>query len=186
MAVIIEDETLQMYIEESKEHLEDIETDLLEIERQGENVDDDLINKVFRAAHSIKGGAGFLNLTTTKELSHKIENVLDMVRNGQMIPTSDIVNTILVAFDRLGELLDNVLDSNEMEISEHIIALTSLATSSLPAIRARASTTSRLKVSVDSSCSIASKSAWPGVFSFKSPVSICTPRIPNWPLSPSR
>nr|MBF0222298.1 chemotaxis protein CheW [Desulfobulbaceae bacterium] len=132
MAGIIEDETLQMYVQESKEHLEDIETDLLEVERQGENVDEDLINKVFRAAHSIKGGAGFLNLTNTKELAHKIENVLDMIRNRQMVPTSSIINTILVAFDRLGELLNNVLESNEMEITEHVVALTGLTTSSLP------------------------------------------------------
>jgi len=132
MAGIIEDETLQMYVQESKEHLEDIETDLLEVERQGENVEEDLINKVFRAAHSIKGGGGFLNLTNIKELAHKIENVLDMIRNGQMVPTSDIVNTVLVAFDYLGELLDNVLESNDMDISGHIVALIGLTTGSLP------------------------------------------------------
>ncbi|NQU63969.1 MAG: Hpt domain-containing protein, partial [SAR324 cluster bacterium] len=53
---ILDDETLQMYVEESKEHLETIESDLLEIEQSGETIDEDLVNKVFRAAHSIKGG----------------------------------------------------------------------------------------------------------------------------------
>ncbi|MCB2181029.1 MAG: chemotaxis protein CheW [Desulfobulbaceae bacterium] len=132
MSGVIEDEILQMYIQESKEHLEDIETDLLEIEQQGENVDEDLINKVFRAAHSIKGGAGFLDLTNIKELAHKIENILDLVRNGQMIPNQDIVNTVLEAFDYLGELLNNAVDSNAKDISEHIEKLTGLTVSSLP------------------------------------------------------
>ena len=66
MAAIVEDETLRMYIEESKEHLESIESDLLMIEQQGEEIDEALVNKVFRAAHSIKGGAGFLGLETIK------------------------------------------------------------------------------------------------------------------------
>jgi len=90
--MMMDDETLQMYVEEAGEHLEDIESDLLAIEQDGVDLDEELVNKVFRAAHSIKGGAGFLGLTAIKELSHKIENILDMVRNRQMVPTPDIVN----------------------------------------------------------------------------------------------
>jgi len=123
---VIDDETLQMYIEESKEHLETIEADLLEIEEGGEDIDEELVNKVFRAAHSIKGGAGFLGLETIKELAHKIENVLDLVRNLQLVPTPEVVNTALVAFDRLGELLDDAVDSNGEEIESHITALKKL------------------------------------------------------------
>jgi two-component system chemotaxis sensor kinase CheA len=55
---IQDDETLQMYLEESIEHLADIETDLLAIEEAGANIDEDLVNKVYRAAHSIKGEPG--------------------------------------------------------------------------------------------------------------------------------
>ena len=99
---IIDDETLQMYIEESKEHLESIESDLLEIEQGGEAIDEELVNKVFRAAHSIKGGGGFLGLDNIKELSHRMENILDMARNYQLVPTPGVVNTLLVSFDRLG------------------------------------------------------------------------------------
>jgi len=54
-----DDETLQMYVEESLEHLSDIENDLLGIEQAGANIDEELVNKVFRAAHSIKGGGRF-------------------------------------------------------------------------------------------------------------------------------
>ncbi|MCK5323157.1 MAG: Hpt domain-containing protein, partial [Desulfobulbaceae bacterium] len=118
MPGLIDDETLQMYIEESKEHLETIESDLLIIEQQGKEIDEDLVNKVFRAAHSIKGGGGFLGLDNIKELAHKIENILDMVRNYQVVPSPDVVSVVLEAFNYLGELLDNSVDSNDMDISE--------------------------------------------------------------------
>ncbi len=131
MAAVVEDETLLMYIEESKEHLDTIEGDLLAIEQQGENIDEALVNKVFRAAHSIKGGAGFLGLDTIKELSHKIENVLDMVRNYQMKPSPEMVNVVLVAFDFLGELISEAVQSNGKDISVHVAALQGLVTASL-------------------------------------------------------
>ncbi|MFO7817863.1 MAG: Hpt domain-containing protein, partial [Desulfovibrionales bacterium] len=129
---MIDDETLHMYVDEAREHLEDIEANLLEVEQAGDDFDSDQVNKVFRAAHSMKGGAGFLGLTNIKELAHKIENVLDMVRNYELSPTPDIVNIVLLAFDRLSELVDKVTESNEMEIDEHIQALTAVTSNNLP------------------------------------------------------
>jgi len=128
---ILEDEFLMMYIEESKEHLETIESDLLEIERNGEDINEELVNKVFRAAHSIKGGSGFLGGVHIQELSHMIENILDMIRNFQLVPSADLINVLLKAFDRLGELLDDVVNSDEMEIEVHVIALKEILTASL-------------------------------------------------------
>ncbi len=128
---MMDDESLQMYFEESKEHLEDIESNLLQMEQDGANVDTELVNKVFRAAHSMKGGAGFLGLDNIKELAHKIENVLDMVRNQELVPTSEVVNVVLSAFDKLNELVDNMSESNEMDISEHIVALQGLKSANL-------------------------------------------------------
>jgi two-component system chemotaxis sensor kinase CheA len=57
--MMMDDETLQMYVEEATEHLGDIENDLLAIEQAGADIDVELVNKVFRAAHSIKGGPDF-------------------------------------------------------------------------------------------------------------------------------
>ena len=124
--MIQDDETLQMYTEEANEHLETIESDLLVIEQGGESIDEELVNKVFRAAHSIKGGAGFLGLKVIKELAHKIENILDMIRNEEMVPTADVVNTVLLAFDRLGALINDASNSNDEDISENIEALSTL------------------------------------------------------------
>ncbi len=127
-----DDETLQMYIEESLEHLSDIESDLLTIEEGGENIDIDLVNNVFRAAHSIKGGAGFMGLTVIKELSHSLENVLDLIRNLELVPDSDKINVLLNGFDKLENLMNNIQTSNEEDVSEHITALENITKSSLP------------------------------------------------------
>jgi len=95
MTTILDDETLQIFLEEAKEHLETIESDLLTIEEQGKHFDEDVVNKVFRAAHSLKGGAGFLGLMTIKELAHKLENILQLIRNFELEPTSEIIGRVL-------------------------------------------------------------------------------------------
>lgn len=66
-----DDEIINEFIKETREHLETIETDLLTIESMGDAFDDELVNKVFRAAHSIKGGSGFFGLDKVKELAHR-------------------------------------------------------------------------------------------------------------------
>jgi two-component system chemotaxis sensor kinase CheA len=124
---IQDDETLQMYLEESIEHLADIETDLLAIEEAGANIDEDLVNKVYRAAHSIKGGAGFMGLTTIKDLTHEMENILGKVRSREMVPTPEIVNVLLSASDTLKALMNDVFTSNEVDISKHLDDLQAIA-----------------------------------------------------------
>jgi two-component system chemotaxis sensor kinase CheA len=130
--MMMDDETLQMYVEEAAEHLGDIENDLLAIEQAGADIDVELVNKVFRAAHSIKGGAGFLGLTRIKDLGHKIENVLDMVRNRELVPDPEVVNIVLLAFDKLRDMITNVAQSNDAYIDDHIAALTAATAANLP------------------------------------------------------
>ena len=103
--LILDDELIQDYLAESREHLANIENDLLAMEQCGEAIDEALVNRVFRAAHSIKGGAGFFNLGRIRDLAHKTENVLDMIRSRQMVPNPEIVSVLLLAFDKLRELL---------------------------------------------------------------------------------
>jgi two-component system, chemotaxis family, sensor kinase CheA len=127
-----DDETLQMYIEESLDHLGDIESDLLTIEEGGANIDLDLVNNVFRAAHSVKGGAGFMGLTTIKDLSHHLENVLGLIRTNELIPDSNRISVLLKGFDKLETLLKNIETSNDVDVSDHITALENITKSSLP------------------------------------------------------
>jgi len=129
---LLDDDTLQMYVQESLDHLGAIEQDLLTIEAAGAAIDAERVNKVFRAAHSIKGGAGFLGLHTVNELAHKLENVLGLVRGGEMVPTPELVNVLLRGFDKLRELMEAVDTSNDADIAEHTVALEGLTTALLP------------------------------------------------------
>ncbi|MBS1825943.1 MAG: chemotaxis protein CheW [Acidobacteria bacterium] len=128
----LDDELLQDYLAECREHLATIEADLLTIEQNGEQIDEQLVNRVFRAAHSIKGGAGFFDLGIIHQLAHRIENVLDLIRSRQMMPTPEIVNTLFRSFDKLRDLLDHHQDSGSADISEYVEALTGLVECALP------------------------------------------------------
>ncbi|MFH2090990.1 MAG: chemotaxis protein CheW [Pseudomonadota bacterium] len=127
-----DDETLQMYIEESLDHLGDIESDLLTIEEAGADIDLDLVNNVFRAAHSIKGGAGFMGLNTIKDLAHHLENVLGLVRTKELVPNSTRISVLLKGFDQLENLLKNIETSNDVDVSGHIADLENITKSGLP------------------------------------------------------
>jgi two-component system chemotaxis sensor kinase CheA len=121
-----DDEILQGFIEESLEHLAGIENDLLAIEEGGANIDEDLVNKVFRAAHSIKGGAGFMGLTAIQELSHASENVLGQIRSKKLIPNPDIINVLLLASDQLRQMIEDVQNSNDVDITSFIEPLNAI------------------------------------------------------------
>jgi two-component system chemotaxis sensor kinase CheA len=120
-------ENIQTYVDESLEHLADIESDLLQIEKSGAEIDEELVNKVFRTAHSIKGGAGFLGFTNIKELAHKMENILGMIRNRKLLPDSSIVNILLKAGDTLNVMIDDVGESNSVDAGELLEQLVALA-----------------------------------------------------------
>ena len=102
-----DDEILDLFLEESAEHLEGIENDLLCIEKDGENVNLEQVNKVFRAMHTIKGGSSFFGLNKIKDLTHVAEGILDKVRNKHLTPTPNIIQSILQAIDLLNELISN-------------------------------------------------------------------------------
>jgi two-component system chemotaxis sensor kinase CheA len=128
----LDDELVQDYLAECREHLATIETDLLAIEQGGADIDEQLVNRVFRAAHSIKGGAGFFDLVRIRELAHRTENALDLIRSRQMVPTPEAVSILLLAFDKLREMIGNHRASNQADIGEFVLALTALAAGSLP------------------------------------------------------
>lgn len=125
--ITVDDDTLAMYVEESKDHLGDIENDLLAVEQSGADIDENLVNKVFRAAHSIKGGAGFMGLGAIKELAHRLENVLGLIRSREMVPTAEVVSVLLGGFDMLREMIDNAKASDEFDTENHLKALAALS-----------------------------------------------------------
>ncbi|ABW66800.1 hybrid sensor histidine kinase/response regulator [Desulfosudis oleivorans] len=134
--MLIEDEeSLQMYVEESLDHMANIENNLLAIEKGGDSADPEIVNEVFRAAHSIKGGAGLMGLNNIKELSHRVESVLGMIREKKITPDASIISIVLSAFDKLYEMVTHIRESETIDISEEVVSLTGLTTASLPAAR---------------------------------------------------
>lgn len=87
------------FIEEATELLSELEQTLLDLE---ENRDDkDLIGKVFRALHTIKGSSGMFGFDEMAHFTHDIENVYDLIRNGELPVTKEIIDLTLAARDQL-------------------------------------------------------------------------------------
>ena len=116
-------ELLDLFVCEANDNLADIENQLLAIESGGDDCDTELVNTVFRAIHSIKGGAGFLGLQAIGQLAHSMEHLLDLFRSHKLPPTSERIDVLLRAADTLRGLINNVATSNDADISAHIEAL---------------------------------------------------------------
>ena len=111
------------FITEAGEHLETAESTLLELENQPD--DTELINKVFRSFHTIKGMAGFLNLTEIGSLAHSSENLLDLARKGQLVLAGDATDVVFESIDALKKMLAGLQDS--VQAGAPVAALETLA-----------------------------------------------------------
>ena len=92
------------FFEEAAEHLAIIEEGLLALEQHPEDLD--LLNKIFRSAHSIKGTSGMFGFTAVAQFTHKMETLLDLLRNGQKVVTPEIADLLLKSTDCLKTLID--------------------------------------------------------------------------------
>ena len=107
----------EMFIEEAREHLTTLNQSLLDFEQNPE--DEDALNKIFRAAHTIKGMAATLNYDPIQHLSHKTEDTLDLIRQHQITVDSDVVDLIFDCFDGIEAMVEDIAvnDSTEFEIT---------------------------------------------------------------------
>jgi two-component system chemotaxis sensor kinase CheA len=97
---------LREFITESREHLDHIEQGVLVLEKEPANAE--MLNTVFRAFHTFKGGAGFLNLIPINRLAHILESLLDLARQGRFTITSPTIEIILRGRDVLKQFLDAI------------------------------------------------------------------------------
>jgi two-component system chemotaxis sensor kinase CheA len=109
------DEILSVFTVEAREQLEAMEAGLMQLE-QGDR-DPETINAVFRAAHTIKGGAGVVEIHSVEKFTHVLENVLDRLRNGEIEVSGDMISALLAGCDHIGALL-GVVQTGEMEPDE--------------------------------------------------------------------
>lgn len=99
-------EIVESFIVETKEIIENLDLDLVELENNPEN--SELLNKVFRAFHTIKGTSGFLGLEKLPLLTHRCEDILNKLRKGEVSLTSEMMDGLLSAFDRIKLLLNSI------------------------------------------------------------------------------
>jgi two-component system chemotaxis sensor kinase CheA len=102
-----------MFIEESREHLSIINQALLDFEKDPKNKD--AMNKIFRAAHTIKGMSATMNYDKIQKLSHRTEDTLDLIRNNKLEVNSDIIDLIFKCFDGIEEMIEDIASSDITE-----------------------------------------------------------------------
>lgn len=113
---IAEDE-LQVFMPEAEEQLQKLEDGLMQLERSGPN--DDLLQVIFRAAHTLKGAAGAIGHTRMTELTHAMETVLDGLRKGQHSATPLMMEALLAGLDALRLLLEEVVTHEVSDVDHH-------------------------------------------------------------------
>ena len=111
------DEILSVFSVEAREQLEAMEAGLMQLE-QGDR-DPETINAVFRAAHTIKGGAGVVEIHSVEKFTHVLENVLDRLRNGEIEVSGEMISALLLGCDHIGALL-GVVQQGEMEPNDDL------------------------------------------------------------------
>ena len=106
MALDVDQEILQDFLIEAAEILELLSEELVELENDPENAD--LLNSIFRGFHTVKGGAGFLALTSLVDACHGAENVFDILRTGKRSVTPELMDVILQALDTVNDMFAQV------------------------------------------------------------------------------
>ncbi|MCM3566988.1 chemotaxis protein CheA [Neobacillus mesonae] len=97
---------LELFIEESKEHLQSINDQLLKLETEPENPA--IVNEIFRSAHTLKGMAGSMGFEDLASLTHQMENVLDLVRNSKLSITSEMMDVIFSCVDLIERMVESI------------------------------------------------------------------------------
>jgi len=119
-----DDDLLEVFAQESTEHLNSLEPDLLRLE--DERTDTNLINGIFRAVHSIKGASGFFGLDTIMRISHAMENLMSLIRDGAMEVDRAVVDALLGGADKLRVMIEDVGASAGVDITQEVAALEAL------------------------------------------------------------
>ena len=103
-------EILQDFLVESFELIEQLDQDLVELENNPEDLE--LLNRIFRVAHTVKGASSFLNFDVLTHLTHHMEDILNKARHGDLLITPDIMDVILESIDLMKSLLSRIRDTS--------------------------------------------------------------------------
>ena len=119
MAFVADEEILQDFLVESGEILELLSEQLVELEQNPH--DHDLLNAIFRGFHTVKGGAGFLQLDALVDCCHVAENVFDILRNGKRSVDADLMDVVLRALDSVNSMFEEVRAGNDPSPADPVL-----------------------------------------------------------------
>jgi len=103
---LLDDEDIQAFVVESYENLNQIESDLIELEKQPHN--QDFQDRIYRSIHTIKGNCGFLSFPKLESIAHLSESLFARLRDRSLILTSQIINILLLSADTMRQILTNI------------------------------------------------------------------------------
>ncbi|HDM76952.1 MAG TPA: chemotaxis protein CheA [Deltaproteobacteria bacterium] len=112
---MIDQEMLKDFVDEVEEHIREFENSGLALEKKPDDMT--LVNDLFRSAHSIKGAAGYMGFSRIADLSHKMENVIDLIRERSISPDKNLMNILFQCMDRIRKLTAEI-ESEGPEKSE--------------------------------------------------------------------
>ena len=115
---------LEIFIDETKEHLQSLNEQLLILEKEPENTE--TINEIFRAAHSLKGMAGTMGYKRMQRLTHDMENVFSEIRNGKMKVTADLIDVLFKGLDALENYLSNIQNTADEGTEDNEVIINQL------------------------------------------------------------
>ena len=105
---------MDMFLDESHEHLQSLNDGLLGLEDNAEDLS--ILNEIFRNAHTLKGMSATMGYNKIAELTHEMEDVLDMLRKEQLKVTGDIIDTLFKCIDSLEQMIDNVANGDPEDL----------------------------------------------------------------------
>jgi two-component system chemotaxis sensor kinase CheA len=120
-----EEQMKQAFVEEASDLLPELEEALLSLEDAPH--DSDLINRVFRALHTLKGSGNMFGFENIGQLSHEIETIFDQIRNGELVVTKDLLDVTFRAKDHFQQMLDSSADEDSLPIDAFISEIRELA-----------------------------------------------------------
>ncbi|EMK06406.1 MULTISPECIES: chemotaxis protein CheW [Leptospira] len=106
-------EYTELFLEESEDQIEELNANLLKLEADHKNLS--IINDIFRAAHSLKSSAAFVGLYNLSDLAHKMENLLQLIRDGKLDVTLPLVNLLFQCFDLIKYVIANVSQGKKID-----------------------------------------------------------------------
>ncbi|MEA1967998.1 MAG: Hpt domain-containing protein [Thermodesulfobacteriota bacterium] len=122
--MIDQNELVRVFVKESQVHLESVESELLELQTNIDNIDLDVLNGIFRSIHSIKGASGFYRFGKIGELSYGMENLLSQLRYEKIKVDPKVIDALLTGRDALKNMLDDIGKSDEYDIKKELKLLT--------------------------------------------------------------